>query len=81
MGHLHWICLYFDIGDSMVVWGVCLPWVDVHSLFLHRMLGMSTFLHMLYCNLFGVVVLHRSVVDERCWWGQSAMGICAFSYI
>ena len=29
---------------------------------------------LLYLNLFGVVVLHRSLVDERRGWGQSAVG-------
>ena len=36
---------------------------------------------LLYLNLFSVVVLHRSLVDERRGWGQSALGICAFSYV
>ena len=54
--------------------GVHLPWVYVHSLFLHRMLDMSVFLHMLYCNWFGVVVF------QIYGWlrGHSAMGRCAF---
>ena len=37
-----------------------------------------------YCyiwNLFGVVVLHTSMVNWRSRWDQSAMGICAFCYI
>ena len=39
---------------------------------------------LLYMNLFGAVVLHRSMVNWRRGWGQSAMGtsafgICAFS--
>ena len=42
-------------------------------------MGISAFFYMLY--LFGVVVLHRSIVDERSRWGQSAMGISAFCYI
>ena len=32
-------------------------------------------------NFFGVVVLHRSMVDWRRGWGKSAMGICAFFYM
>ena len=46
------ICAFFDMSKwwsvvvlqrSMVDWGVCLPWVYVHSLFLHRTLGVSVF--------------------------------------
>ena len=48
----------------MVDWGAHLPWVYVHSIYVH---------------LFGVVVLHRFMVDWRRGLGQSAMGICAFS--
>ena len=32
-------------------------------------------------NLFGVMVLHRSMLIWRRGWGQSAIGICAFFYI
>ena len=32
-------------------------------------------------NCFGVVVFHRSIVNWRRGWGQSAMGLCAFCYI
>ena len=63
---------------SMVNWGVCLPWVYVHSSICETYLvwwhcidlwstggtsamGICAFFYML--NLFGVVVLHRSMVD------------------
>ena len=42
-------------------------------------MGIFAFCYM--WNLCGVVVLHRSVVDWRRGWGQSAMAICAFCYI
>ena len=33
------------------------------------------------CNIFGVWVFQRSMLDWRRWLGQSVMGICALCYI
>ena len=42
-------------------------------------LGICAFFYMQY--LFGVVVLHRSMVNCRRGWSQCAMGICVFFYM
>ena len=70
------ICAFFDMWHwfgvvvfqrSMVNWGVCLPWVYVHSSICDTDLCIS------------VVVFQRSMVNGE--GGLSAMGICAFFYM
>ena len=51
--------------------GVNLPWVYVHFLLLHRMLGMSIFLHRLYCKLIqcsGVPEIYGQLRGGTLWW-------------
>ena len=55
--------------------GVNMPWVYMLSAIYETVCGVMAF------QRFGVVVLHRSMVNCRGEWSQSAMGICAFFYI
>ena len=68
-----WILLYVKlIGCKSVAW--IYAWLE----------GLSAIGICAFCyrwNLFGVMVLHRSMLIWRRGWGQSAIGICAFFYI
>ena len=68
-----WILLYVKlIGCKSVAW--IDAWLE----------GLSAIGICALCyrwNLFGVMVLHRSMLTWRRGWGQSAIDICAFFYI
>ena len=68
-----WILLYVRlIRCKSVAW--MYAWLEVLSA-----IGICALCYR--WNLFGVMVLHRSMLTWRRGWGQSAIGICAFFYI